>query len=66
MINTQDGIPDSFAQVLIEQIENDDEQEKLIVYDFLLQDYAFSQFGLTSTELKSAVSAYGMQDEGVV
>jgi hypothetical protein len=43
-------------------MEADMEQTKLIVLDFLVQDYAYTVHNLRSTEFKSAVSAFGIQD----
>ena len=53
----------SFHDELAQQVmEADMEQTKLIVLDFLVQDYAYTVHNLRSTEFKSAVSAFGIQD----
>ena len=47
--------------MLAEQVmEADLEQTKLIVLDFLVQDYAYAVHNLRSTEFKSAISAFGV------
>lgn len=53
----------SFLAKLCEQTFTEDQQEDIIIiFDFLVQDYVFYHHKITGTELKSAISAYNLQD----
>jgi len=52
-----------FNMVLQEQGELDDEQDKLIILDYLVIDFVKAQFNLSSNSFKSAISAYGLLEQ---
>ena len=52
----------SFVSVL-EKNQIDDEQEKLIMLDYIMIDYVKNRVGLSSCEFKSAISAYNLQSQ---
>ena len=52
----------NFKSIFIECL-GDDEQDKLIVLDYLIIDYVLEKHSLTSSEMKSAISAYELVDE---
>jgi len=49
-------------------VENlgEDEQDKLIVLDYLIIDYVLEKYNLSSSEIKSAISAYDLVDDAKV
>ena len=53
----------TFNTVLLEQGELDDEQDKLIILDYLVIDYVRANYGLSSNSFKSAISAYDLLDK---
>lgn len=53
----------TFNKVLQEQGELDDEQDKLIILDYLVIDYVKAKHSLSSNSFKSAISAYGLLEE---
>jgi hypothetical protein len=54
----------SFAKELADQaIDSDLQQTTLLVLDFLIMDYVYDKFGMQGTEFKSAISAFGIQEE---
>lgn len=52
-----------FNNVLLDQGELDDEQDKLIILDYLVIDYVKAHHGLSSNSFKSAISAYGLLEQ---
>jgi len=52
-----------FNQVLQEQGELDDEQDKLIILDYLVIDYVNSHYKMSSNSFKSAISAYELLED---
>uniref|UniRef100_A0A7S3CN90 Uncharacterized protein n=1 Tax=Strombidium rassoulzadegani TaxID=1082188 RepID=A0A7S3CN90_9SPIT len=52
----------NFAKVL-EKNQIDDEQEKLIMLDYIMIDFVKNRASLSSCEFKSAVSAYDLQNK---
>lgn len=55
----------AFNKVLQEQGELDDEQDKLIILDYLVIDFVRANHGLSSNVFKSAISAYELLDKSV-
>lgn len=53
----------NFNTVLKEQGELDDEQDKLIILDYLVIDYVRKNNGLSSNSFKSAISAYDLLED---
>jgi hypothetical protein len=57
----------SFMHALNKQLEDEEEsdmqQTSLILNDFLVQDYVNSNYSMSGTEFKSAISAYDIQSE---
>lgn len=51
---------DAFNKVLQEQGELDDEQDKLIILDYLVIDYVRQHHSMSSNVFKSAISAYDL------
>lgn len=69
--NTPSGIEtSSFKQVFVQMLEEvqdtNDEQDKLIVLDYLFIDYILYHHKLTSTQIKSAICAYELIEGPVV
>ena len=56
--------PQSLLAHLMEQSFASDAQENLlIVFDFLVQDYVLNHYQMSATELKSAISAFDLQED---
>mgnify|MGYP007025701493 FL=1 len=69
MITTKSKTEDSeeskeinFYNILLELLGDDDDQEKLLIMDFLLIDHVHCQSSLNSAEIKSALCAYEIED----
>jgi len=52
----------NFRTILIENL-GDDEQDKLIVLDYLIIDFVLENYNLSSSQIKSAISAYDLVDD---
>ena len=50
----------NFKTVINEEMGDGDEQDILILYDYMLIDFIFHIYGLNSVEFKSGVSAYNL------
>jgi len=48
----------NFKSILTEAVGTDDEQDKLIVLDYLIIDYVIHYHQMGSSQIKSAISAY--------
>ena len=53
----------NLCSILLDLLGDDDDQEKLLIMDFLLIDHVMCQSGLTSAEIKSALCAFGIEDD---
>ena len=52
----------NFCNILHDQLGDDDDQEKLLIMDFLLIDHVQNQSNLNSGEIKSALCAFEIED----
>ena len=52
--------------MLVEVLDVNDEQDRLIVLDYLFIDYVNEYHNLSSSQIKSAISAYDLIDGPVV
>jgi len=52
----------NFAENILTQLGADDEQELLIILDYLISDYVNHEHSMTSTELKSGISVYNLTE----
>jgi hypothetical protein len=52
----------NFNTILVTNL-GDDEQDKLIVLDYLIIDYVLANHDLSSSEIKSAISANDLVDD---
>ncbi len=52
----------NFKQALVAEMGQIDEQDSLLVLDYLVVDLIYQAEGMNSTELKSAISAYSLVD----
>ena len=53
----QDDTQANFKKILVDAL-GDDEQDKLIILDYLIIDYVKDKHNLSSAQFKSAISAY--------
>ena len=52
----------NFKTILTEVVGTDDEQDKLIVLDYLIIDYVIHHQSMSSSQIKSAISAYELME----
>ena len=53
----------NLVNILLELLGDDDDQEKLLIMDFLLIDHVMCTSNLTSAEIKSALCAFGIEED---
>lgn len=64
LTNLDKNTKGSFLEDLMDQcMEGEMEQTSLIILDFMITDFVFHKHGLTSTHFKSALSAFGVQND---
>jgi hypothetical protein len=58
----KENAQNNFKTILTEAVGTDDEQDKLIVLDYLIIDYVIYHHDMGSSQIKSAISAYELLD----